>query len=213
MKNIKIKLFTLACLFSAVTYAQNVTTFSFAADDTHDAPVFTFEAFGGITANAVVNLKADINNNNQGGLVEFQSRFSFNGELHGYNLVACGSNWLHVWKVRGSMHFHQYGIHLPGGLLGISFEDAVLTSLSPYSTRIGQTLTLEVSDSVDSALTFTPYTRLIGAGVTSSLTSNLDFAFTFTNARTNNQSQHSQMFRLLWTEEFTAEGSFSASGN
>lgn len=212
MSNIKNMLLVLGCLVSVVASAQNFTTFSFAADDTHDAPVFTFEAFGAIRADAIVNLKVDVNEDNQGGLVEFQSNFFFTGEVYTYNVVPCGSNWLHIWKVRGSFNFHHFGIHLPGGLLGVTFEEAVLTSLSPYSNRTGQTLTLEVSDSVDPSLTFSPYSRLVGAGVPSSLSSGLDFAFTFTKARDKNYNQHIPMFHLIWTEEFTTEGSFSASG-
>lgn len=212
MKNIKNTMLILGCLISATAVGGNFTTFSFAADDTHDAPVFSFDAFGPIRADAIVNLQIDVNDDSQGGLVEFQSNFFFNGEIYSYDLLNCGSNWVHVWKVRGYFSFHHFGIHLPGALLRVGFEEAILTSASPYSNRVGQTFTLQVSDSIDPSLTYTPYARLIGAGVPASLSNGLDFAFTFTKARDKNQNQHIPMFHLTWTENFTAEGSFSGSG-
>lgn len=191
------------------------TTFSFASDDTHDSPVFFFSNGSLFEAKATVDLMVDVNDNNQGGQVTFQSTFAFRGEAYDYNRIPCGSGWLHIWKVKASANFVHLDPTMGNVLLEIEFREAALTSYSPSASRVGQTLTLQVSEGADPSLQIVPQTIMIGAGVDIwELVEREDLAFTFTKARDRNFNQFIPLNNNgQWLFDFNTESSFSASGS
>jgi len=204
----------LALVGSVFGFSQRFTTFSFASDDTHDSPVFTFHSGSAIEAKVELDLRVDVNDDNAGGQITFQSNFVFRGEAYDYMLVPCGSNWLHVWKVKAEAFFDHYDVTVANRLLSMYFEEATLTSISPSPDHLGQTLTLEVSESVDRNLTLKPDSILIGAGVhPMELVEREDLAFTFTRARDFHFKQLIPLSGGKWKDDFTTESSFSASGS
>jgi hypothetical protein len=105
---------------------------------------------------------------------------------------------------------------LSNPILNIVFEEGVLTSWSPNSTSIGETMTLQNSVSANSSIYFTAYPLLNGIGVSqANLDSSQDIAFTFTNVRPDEDPDalvkidESGHFLAKWS----SEGSFSASAN
>lgn len=203
-----------ALIFSSFGFSQRFTTFSFRSDDTHDGPVFTFYNGTSIEAKVGLDLMVDVNDDNGGGQITFQSTFVFRGEAYDYMVVPCGSNWLHVWKVKADMFFDHFDATVANRLLSVYFQEATLTSISPSPSRVGQTLTLQVSESADPSLTFKPDTILIGAGVDpNEVVEREDLAFTFTKTRGPNFSQLIPLSGGKWKDDFTTESSFSASGS
>ena len=122
-----------------------------------------------------------------------------------------------MWRVKGKGIF----VHKNGGvptaenLLTIKFESAVLTSISQSQFTTGETMTLQTSDPVDQSLMLFPETLLPGINVTpNTIWRNKDLAFTFTNIKTSNNNQVIPIdFTGSFLDEWTSEGSFSASGN
>lgn len=200
-----------AVVFSTFGFSQQFTTFSFASDDTHDGPVFKFHSGTAIEAKTEVDLMVDVNDDNNGGQITFQSLFRFRGEAYDYMVVPCGSNWLHVWKVKGEGNFTHIDPTMANTLLKFGFEQATLTSISPSQSVLGQTLTLQVFDRVDPSFGLSPDTILVGAGVDPfELVERKDLAFTFTKA---NFGKFVKLNEGRWGDEFTTESSFSASGS
>jgi hypothetical protein len=193
------------------------TTFSFASDDTHNSPTIIFSGNGTtIQAYIELNLMVDVNDDNFGGQITFQTRFNLQADTYDYKVIPCGSGFLHIWKVKGVTFFDHADPTAPGNrLLTIDFEQAVLTSLSPSPSDIGQTLTLQDGDLADPRLSIKSDTILIGAGVDpGELLKSRDFAFTFSKAR---DPFGTQLIPLsadgLWQTTFATEGSFSATGH
>ena len=207
----------LALLGSLFTFAQQkFTTFSFASDDTHNSPTFIFTTPNVIQALAEINLMVDVNADNFGGQITWQTRFIFRGETYDYNVFPCGANFLHVWKVKGEATFDHADPTAPGNrLLTIRFEQATLTSISPSPSRVGQTLTLQDAEGVDPGIQILSSTILVGAGVDpSELVTTEDFAFTYTRARDFLGAQFIPLDNMgNWLSTFASESSFSASGN
>jgi hypothetical protein len=201
------------CFMSNAMAAEPVTTsFSFASDTYHNGPTFTgSEAF--FTSNAEVNLLVDLNEDNYGGLAAFLSLLRLKAELRDYRAYYVGSQWLHVWKVYSEMTFTHVNPPLNSPILGIGFKEGVLTSWSPNSNTVGETMTLQNSESADPSIYMEAYPILNGVGVTPEhLAWSKDLAFTFTNVRFEKPGalvpiDEKGNFLYKWK----AEGSFSAS--
>lgn len=195
--------------------AEPVTTsFSFASDTYHNGPTFTGDG-PNFASNAEINLLVDLNSDNYGGLVTFLSQLQLKAELHDYRAYYIGSQWLHVWKVYSEMTFIHVNPTLNSPILAIGFKEGVLTSWSPNSNTIGETMTLQNSESADSSIYMKTYPLLNGIGVTPEhLAWSKDLAFTFTNVRYEDPGalvpiDEKGNFLYQWK----AEGSFSASAN
>lgn len=190
------------------------TSFSFASDTYHNGPTFT-GSDATFTSNAEINLLVDLNNDNYGGLVTFLSQLQLKAELYDYRVYYIGSQWLHVWKVYSEMTFIHVNPTLNSPILTIAFKEGVLTSWSPNSNTIGETMTLQNSESADPSIYMEAYTLLNGIGITPAhLAWSKDLAFTFTNVRFEEPGalvpiDEKGNFLYKWI----AEGSFSASAN
>ncbi len=208
-------LFTLL-LFSflgASALAQDIVSFSFASDDEHDAPTFIGNPGKYFESNIEVDFMVDVNNNNTGGQVTFQATHILKAAVSDYQVVSCGSNYLHVWKVDGEIYINHLSAAGYPTLLDIHFEGGVLTAISPFWDKLTETLTLQVSESAASAITFIPQNLMTGIGVYDwRVDDSQDLAYTFTNLRNINGVS---LVRLdpngFFLEEWRAEGSFSAS--
>jgi len=218
------KKYTLALLMVVLTaipaaFAKPTTLFSFASDDNHSYPTFGNGSSGKIIVNSkvVVDLMVDVNGDYAGGLVTYNSEFTFYGEIRDYTLIPCGSNWLHIWKVKGEFNFTHFNGLFFYPLLKVEFSEAVLTSLSPNRDTLGETMTLQDSDSVDPSLLMTTDTILKAIDVTDAhLAYHEDFAFTFTNIKNASSSNPYDLVKISGgtiAEKWTSEGSFSAAGN
>ena len=212
-----ISILAMAALPSAL--AKPTTLFSFASDDNHSYPTFTTGSSGVeiVNSKGTYDLVVDVNGDYAGGLVTFLTEFEFFGEIRDYALVPCGSNYLHVWKVKGRFSFTHFNGLFFYPLLQVEFADAVLTSLSPNSFTLGETMTLQDSDSVDPSLLMTTDTLLTAIDVTDAhLAFHEDFAFTFTNIKNLSTVDPYQLPRIShgqFLEKWSSEGSFSAAGN
>ena len=209
MKKMILPLFLL--LSATTLFAMSETTnFSFASDDHHNGPTFTSPGGDQIYGRARVDLMVDVNEDLGGGQVTFQSEFKFEGRTYDYMVIPCGSAWLHIWKIQGAFVFSHFSLPGNPGLLEVSFEEGVLTALSPSDTYIIETMTLQVNRPSDQTLTFTPF-PLLGCVIQTPLQESLDLAFTFTNLHGLSQPQI-DINNGAWLDEWQAEGSFSASG-
>jgi hypothetical protein len=198
--------------------AKPVVSFSFASDDHHEGPTVTgFDSsFGGVI---LANLVTDLNDDASGGLVIFPTE-AYLGfyDVRKHRVERCGSHYLHTWKVSGRLDFiHRDALaFLP--LLTMGFVEGTLTSISPDVDRLGETATLQVSESVDALTQIYPQSLLNAVLAVSGLTpitSSEDLAFTFTNLRKTDGSQDRPRLDAvtgLPVDEWKAEGSFSASG-
>ena len=203
-------------LFTASVTAQQAVTFSFASDDNHAGANFYYDPatpmniFG---SRVPVDLMVDRNDNSTGGIVTIQSYMYFRGEIIQYMNIPFAGNFLHIWKLHGYMRFyHNDNPLLP--VLNINFNNAVLTSYSPTNTSAGETMTLQVSESVDPNIIMSPMNLLPGIGVTpATLAAFEDFALTFTSIKTG---AGTILIPLAgggaFNDAWKAEGSFSASG-
>jgi hypothetical protein len=191
---------------------RTTTSFSFASDDNHNGPTFRGRAGRTIESKAAVDLMVDINGDNDGGLVTFQSVCVVKAELYDHSVISVDNNWLHIWKVGGEITFYHRSNNPYNPLLSIRFKKGVLTSYSPYWYTIGETMTLENSARVDASIQMIPGARLLKMGVTqSNLAWSEDVALTFTNVRTIHSKpvEVDREGALLWN--WLSEGSFSAS--
>lgn len=204
-------------------FAQGVpgkaTTFSFASDDEDSGPTFISKNADFVVnaPGSVFDLMVDVNDDNAGGLVTFQSVHNFQAQLYDYNVIRCGASYLHIWKAKGVTTFSHFdaitGFPM---ILTITFSEAVFISYSPGTSVLGETATLQSSLSVDPGVKFAAGTQLIGIGVPQSdIADGQDFAYTLTNIRA--QATGAPFPKLdakgEWAEEWQSEGSFSAAAN
>lgn len=212
-------LFLAIALICGVAYpasAQVTTTFSFASDTFHQGPTFKGEK-NIITSDFEFDLMVDLNSDTYGGLVTYLSRMRLNAQMYNYQIYAVGPQYLHVWKVNGEILFTHINANAGDPpILGIAFKEAVLTSWSPSPYAIGETMTLQDSESADQSIIMTSYPMLIGIGVKPEfLSMSEDFAFTFTNVRSASNYTPFELIKVdkegNLLDTWVAEGSFSAS--
>ena len=149
--------FTLGFLFfaSIACFGQDTVYFSFASDDHHDGP--TFSGSGDyISGVARVDLMMDTNDDGTGGQMTFLSDFDFGGQIRNHQVVPVGADFLHIWEVYSSQttFIHVNTTFLP--ILVIGIDDGVLTCISPNNNTAGETMTLQSSESVDTACVVFP---------------------------------------------------------
>jgi len=201
---------------AAGAWSQNAVTFSFASDDNHAGKNFFCDVASPriIYAGQVpVDLMVDRNDTMNGGIVTIQSYMRMRASIFQYQCVPHGSGFLHIWSMKGYIRFYHVDTPLLP-ILHIYFYNAVLTSYSPNNVDAGETLTLQVSESVDLNMNMTPMNLLPGIGVNAGdLIAHEDFAFTFTNITT---ASGSILIPLaaggVFADSWEAEGSFSGSG-
>lgn len=201
-----------------IAYEPNTTLFSFASDTFHNGP--TFKGAGGTNtfySSAQVDLMVDLNNDSNGGLVTFLSNFDLKAEAYDYQVFNIGSQYLHVWKVYSEMTFTHANPYVNGQLLNIGFKEGVLTSWSSSKYNLGETMTLQNSQSADQSIYMNAYPLLNGIGVPKYyLNSSKDIAFTFTNVRAiDNNGNPNNLVNIdekgNFKDDWKSEGSFSAS--
>jgi hypothetical protein len=202
--------------FANQVFAQVTTTFSFASDTFHQGPTFKGEK-NVITSEYEFDLMVDLNSDTYGGLVTYLTRMHLKAEMYDYCVYPVGPQFLHVWRVYADIVFTHVNANAGDPpILGIACKEAVLTSLSPSPYTIGETMTLQDSESADRSIIMTAYPLLSGIGVKPELLSiSEDFAFTFTNVRSSSDLSPYELVKVdkegnllgIWI----AEGSFSAS--
>jgi hypothetical protein len=208
--------FALICGVQSPALAETTTTFSFASDTYHQGHTFKGEQ-NNIFSDSEIDLMVDLNSDTYGGLVTYHSRMRLTAQTGIYQVYAVGPQYLHVWKVSGEIVFTH--INATAGnppILTITFKEAVLTSWSPNPTTIGETMTLQDSESADESIAMTAHTLLTGIGVKPEfLTQSEDFAFTFTHVRSASGGSPFALIKVdkagNLMEPWVAEGSFSAS--
>jgi hypothetical protein len=211
-------LFIAAILFItivSITWAQDAVTFSFASDDNHAGRNFychMTDPHSIVASRVPVNLITDRNDTVNGGLVTIQSYMYFRGVIHNYQMVPHNGNFLHIWSLEGYIYFYHVDTPLIP-VLRITFNNAVLTSYSPVPNAAGETLTFEVSESVDPNIHMTPMNLLPGIGVNPvNLSVFEDFALTFTNVNTGGGTILIPLAGGVFADDWQSEGSFSGSG-
>jgi hypothetical protein len=196
------------------------TLFSFASDTYHNGP--TFKGNGGtntFTSDALVNLLVDVNNDLPGGIVSFMANLRLKAEAYDYRVYNIGPQYLHVWKVYSEMTFTHFDPRTNNPILGIGFKEGVLTSWSPSPYTLGETMTLQDSQSADQSIYMDAYPLLNGIGVPKEyLYTSKDLAFTFTNVRAiSNNGNPNNLVNLdkegIFKDDWKSEGSFSASAS
>lgn len=197
------------------------TLFSFASDTFHNGPTFT--GAGGtntFSSKAEVDLMVDLNNDNYGGTVIFLSNLNLKAEVYDYRVYSVGPQYLHVWKVYSEMTFTHVNPPLAStnsGILGIGFKEGVLTSWSPNPYTLGETMTLQDSQSADQSIYMNSLPLLKGIGAPQEfLADSKDVAFTFTNVRSiSDNGNPNNLVNItkegIFKDNWKAEGSFSAS--
>jgi hypothetical protein len=194
--------------------------FSFASDDHHDGPTFESPYYYVIVCDDVnVDLMLDRNADYTGGTVVFDSILNAtlftNYGTYDYCTLYNGY-YLHTWLVRGEIHFALNDPPDNPLILTIEFDEAVLTSYSPDTDRTGETMTLEISESVDADISFTAGEELEDINIWDiDFDISEDFAFTMTNVRIDNDEDERPRIvgNGYFLDNWKAEGSFSASAN
>jgi len=213
-----VSMLALAAILAAPAGA---VTFSFASDDNHDGPTFQGNSGGSmpddlsegsaLSVDSLVNvdLMVDVNDDKVGGVVIYQAVMTFGGSIDNITSVARGAGWVHTWDVSdGAIDFTQLGTGTP--ILSIVFDSAILTTYSPTIFNTGETLTLQTSADVDSAIAFITYPILQGIGVGPlQVSASEDFAFTFTHAR-KPAGGLPVIHHGVFLGDWISEGSFSA---
>lgn len=188
---------------------KDTVYYSFASDDHHDGPTFSGSQ-DYISGVAEVDLMVDNNDDTLGGQVTFLCDFDFGGQIRNHQVVAVGADFLHIWEVYSSQTTF---IHVTGGflpILVIGIDDGVLTSISPSMNTLGETMTIQSSESVDMACVVFPLNLLATMlGVT--YPTSEDVAYTLTNVRTASGGLVPLNKNGSFAESWTSEGSFSAS--
>ncbi|MCP3960319.1 MAG: hypothetical protein GY719_20950 [bacterium] len=210
----------LICLL-ALTVPAHAVTFSFASDDNHDGPTFNGHSGGSMpddlneasafSVDGVVNvdLMVDLNDDAPGGIVIFPAEFFFAGSISNYTPSARGANWVQTWDVDGVATFRHAGTGQ--NLLQITFDGALLTSLSPSLGTLGETATLQDSEGVDPTIRFRTFPLLQGIGVNDGAVAlSEDFAFTMTRIRRTDTNGLPFLDHGLFLRSWISEGSFSA---
>lgn len=202
-------------LAASPAFAVDSIHFSFASDDDHDGPTWVSNGTDVLDSVVQVDLMVDFNEDNGGGVVIFPSDAFLFVQLKEYKLLGFGGNFLHIWTVSGRIDFIHRDSTAFNPLLTIGFSNAVMTSWSPSTITLGETLTLQGSEATDFFTSLTPQTLLPGIGVTPALTANgEDFALTFTNVR---NTQENGLPRIdekgQFVDGWLAEGSFSAAAD
>ena len=196
------------------SYADRITSFSFASDDFHQGCSFKASSSTSIAGEGELDLFVDLNEDNVGGLVKFHSIYKFEGWLSNYQVFNYNGGFLHVWTAEGFLEFrHLDPTTGDPVLLTIKFPKAVLTSWSSSVQYTGETLTLQDSEFADPDLRFYPDTLLVDIGVVPmSVEESEDFAITFTRIKTGNNMKFIPIDNNgRFLDEWTSEGSFSAS--
>jgi hypothetical protein len=189
--------------------------FSFASDDDPDGPTWVSNGTDVLDSVVQVDLKVDFNEDNGGGVVIFPTDAFLFVQIHEYKLLGFAGNYLHIWTVSGRIDFIHRDSTAFSPLLTIGFSNGVMTSWSPSTITLGETLTLQSSESTDTFTTLFPQTLLQGIGIKTSFTANgEDLALTFTNVR---NAQENGLPRIdangRFLQSWTAEGSFSAAAD
>jgi hypothetical protein len=191
--------------------------FSFASDDEKNAPTFDGTQSEGrkLTGDAVIDLMVDVNNDANGGIVTFQAKMDAEiFILQPRYGCGIGSNFFSAVQVKGTIEFSHFDptTTLPyPKILTITFTNGVLSSYSPSPLFFGETMSLEVSESVDPVIQFTCHPMLQGIGV-NNLTMSEDLAFTFTHVRTTLGGTLVGMDTMgYFMDDWKSEGSFSDS--
>ena len=211
-------LFAILALVGTAAWAKPPIYVSFASDDFHEGPTFTGFGFD-IRGKARVDLMLDQQGDGEGGVVIFPSWFDFEGTVVKYQVIPWGVNFLHIWDLKGDFEFRHYDVLLGSPfLLGTKFENAVLTSLSPFVNQAGETMTLQDSQSADAIVAFGdggPFEAVVNLVYPDNYVAiGSGFAFTFTHVRVGDfvgapPIVHSNGF---FREEWKSEGSFSGEG-
>lgn len=194
-------------------------SFSFASDTFHNGPTFKGVGGGSSTfySGAQVDLMVDMNNDDYGGTVTFLSNLELKAEAYDHQVFNFGNQFLHVWKVYSEMNFKHVNPALNSPILDIGFKEGVLTSWSPSECTLGETMTLQDSQSADLSIYMNANTLLRGIGVPEvTLYDSKDLAFTFTNVRAVDDNGNMEKLVNLdekgnFKDDWIAEGSFSAS--
>jgi hypothetical protein len=182
--------FTTVALVGLITASTQAATFSFASDVNDDGPTFSgflgavFDGAAFDVSGAVeVDLIVDVNDDTPGGTTTFvDATFDFAGFVVAYvgTPVAPGV-YIHNWALADAM----YTLADASGatILTATFSSALMTSVSPSATTMGQTATIQDNDLTDPFLTFTAGPALTAAtGLTSAdLVADKNFAFTLTD--------------------------------
>lgn len=189
--------------------------FSFASDDDHDGPTWVSNGSDVLDSIAEVDLMVDFNEDNGGGVVIFPTQAFLFVQLQEYKLLGFAGNFLHIWTVSGRIDFFHRDSTAFSPLLTIGFSNGVMTSWSPSTITLGETLTLQTSESTDTFTQMFPQTLLQGIGIKTSFTANgEDLALTFTNVR---NAQENGLPTIdgngRFLQSWTAEGSFSAAAD
>jgi hypothetical protein len=196
--------------------SSKATTFSFASDDHDDGPTFTSVNVNQITSakQTVFDLIVDMNDDAAGGLVTFQALHEFDVFLYDYQVAPCGPGWLHAWKAKGVASFNHFNVNTGFPMiLFINIPEGLFTSYSPFPDRLGETATLQDSNSADGLVSFIAGAQLIGIGVPqAAIDASEDFAYTFTHIRTtaNLTALPKLNSKGEFLEDWQSEGSFSA---
>lgn len=198
----------------AVGWAQ-AATISFGSDSNPNGP--TFNGFsgdppirlldGGLVdpdGIVVVDLLIDADENGPGLPTVEEAGFFFDGTLTGYSREMVGTAWRHEWLVSGALMFHH---HASGEmLLGVEFDNALMTSWSASEFDMGLSATLQWNALVDAAPG--PFEGMLVEGFGDVQ----DFAFTLTDIEVFGEFGlqvpvgNDGSFRADWA----SEGSFSA---
>lgn len=202
-------------LAAVPAFAVDSIHFSFASDDDHDSPTWVSNGSDVLDSVAEVDLMVDFNEDASGGVVIFPTQAFLFVQLGEYKVLGFGGNFLHIWTVSGRIDFIHRDATAFSPLLTLGFSNALLTSWSPSANTLGETLTLQTSESTDPFTTMFPQTLLEGIGVTTSQTANgEDLALTFTDVRNDNENGLPRIdTKGRFLEGWKAEGSFSAAAD
>ena len=196
-------------LSAAAVHANPGVSFSFASDTSADNPTFMAQGFNIFDAGTVlVDFLVDDNLHDPGGVTEFTgSVFDFQGTIWDYASIQVGNNWMHMWSIAGSYSFGE------GDLLTTEFNATLVSSLSPNQDTIGETLTIQGSESTDPSIHFMAGTDLNAINIfDSDLMAEEAFAFTLTEIRNLDGTglPHIDTTTGEFLEAWDAEGSYSA---
>ena len=195
-------------------FGQREHTFSFASDS---APSdWTFKGFNGnqFSSDILVDFHVDLNEIGAGGKVTLQSRHYLEAVTADYQQIPCGNNYLHIWKVRGAIYVEHYNAPGNPGIIQINFDEAVLTALSPTSSRIVDSMTLQVNAESDPTVQFQALNVLLGLGIGPAGTDQGEnLAYTITDIRNPGGGSFVPIDPVSgkFLDSWYAEGSFSAS--
>ncbi|TVQ53482.1 MAG: hypothetical protein EA377_07860 [Phycisphaerales bacterium] len=194
-------------------------TFSFASDSIDNGPAFGGGGAGaqdqlGTGTGSPLNLTllVDPDSTTPGGVASFDASFNFTATAIDHDFTTFGSAVVHNWLLNGSFSFVD---NVSGDdILTISFNEAIMTSVSNSGLALGSTATIQASQDLSpSNLTFTPGAALTSLGITAAdLSAQENFSFTLTNILSTTGTSHPMLgSNGTWQQAWLADGSFSAS--